>query len=235
MKIKAVLFDLDATLLQMDQDKFLKAYFGGVVKRVSQNGYDPQTFLKFFYAGIKDMVANNGEHTNEYVFWKRMKDGYGDGVRELEAIFDKFYNEEFDTYKDICEYTEKSRKVVLKVKKMGYIAALATSPLYPVVATKKRISWAGLTPEDFAFITTYENSSYAKPNPEYFKFVAESIGCKPCECLMVGNDTSDDFGAIESGMKLFLLTNCLINTQNIDINDLPHGDFEALEGYINNL
>ena len=32
MSIKAVLFDLDGTLLPMDQDTFIKAYLGGMAK-----------------------------------------------------------------------------------------------------------------------------------------------------------------------------------------------------------
>ena len=39
MKIKAVLFDLDGTLLPMDQDVFIKAYFGGLVKALAPHGY----------------------------------------------------------------------------------------------------------------------------------------------------------------------------------------------------
>jgi len=32
---------------------------------------------------------------------------------------------------------------------MGFRVALATNPIFPAIATEKRIRWAGLTPEDF--------------------------------------------------------------------------------------
>ena len=35
MNIKAVLFDLDGTLLPMDQDIFVKSYFGLLAKKLS--------------------------------------------------------------------------------------------------------------------------------------------------------------------------------------------------------
>ena len=42
MKIKAVLFDLDGTLLPMEQGDFMKAYFGGLAKRLASIGYNPK-------------------------------------------------------------------------------------------------------------------------------------------------------------------------------------------------
>ena len=39
MKIKAILFDLDGTLLPMDQDDFIKAYLGGLVGLLAPFGY----------------------------------------------------------------------------------------------------------------------------------------------------------------------------------------------------
>ena len=45
MKITTVLFDLDGTLLPMDQDEFVKAYFGALAKKMAPHGYDPKQFV----------------------------------------------------------------------------------------------------------------------------------------------------------------------------------------------
>ena len=45
MSIKAVLFDLDGTLLPMDQDVFLKSYLGSLSKKLAPAGYDPKAIL----------------------------------------------------------------------------------------------------------------------------------------------------------------------------------------------
>ena len=45
---------------------------------------------------------------------------------------------------------------------------------------------------------------------------------------MVGNDAHEDMIAETLGMKVFLLTDCLINKQGRDITTWPHGDFDAL-------
>ena len=113
--------------------------------------------------------------------------------------------------------------------------ALATNPIFPAIATNERIRWAGLSTDDFELITTYENIGFCKPNPEYYSEVAERIGVAPEECIMVGNDVDDDMPASKLGMKVFLLTDCLINKSGEDLAKYPHGDFDALFDFINEL
>ena len=80
--------------------------------------------------------------------------------------------------------------------------------------------------------TTYENCSYCKPNPEYYREIIKQLGVKPEECLMVGNDVGDDMVAETLGMKVFLLTDCLINNGEKDISGYPQGDFTQLFRFI---
>ena len=53
MKITTVLFDLDGTLLPMDQNAFIKAYFGGLARRLAPHGYDPQKLIDAIWQGAK--------------------------------------------------------------------------------------------------------------------------------------------------------------------------------------
>lgn len=52
------------------------------------------------------------------------------------------------------------------------------------------------------------------------------------DCLMVGNDVSEDMIAAELGMKVFLVTDCLINKSNVDISKYPNGSFAELREYV---
>ncbi|MCR5720084.1 MAG: HAD-IA family hydrolase, partial [Lachnospiraceae bacterium] len=110
---------------------------------------------------------------------------------------------------------------------------LATNPLFPRTAVLSRMGWAGVKEEDFEHITTYENSTYAKPNPGYYTEILEKINANPEECLMVGNDAVEDTAAKKAGIDVFILTDCLINPNNEDINELPHGSFEDLGEFLN--
>lgn len=52
---------------------------------------------------------------------------------------------------------------------------------------------------------------------------------------MVGNDVTEDMVAETLGMKVFLLTDCLINKENKDISVYPHGDFAQLLQFIDKI
>ena len=226
--IKAVLFDLDGTLLPMEQEQFIEAYMGGLVKKLIPHGYDPKQLLKGVGAGIYAMVNNDGMTTNEEVFWKTFSAIVGEKVKEDEAIFFDFYQNEFQEVSKVCGYEQASKKVIDFLKEKGIRVILATNPLFPSVATASRIRWAGLSTTDFELYTTYENSSFCKPNPKYYEEILAKIGLKAEECIMVGNDVTEDMVTETMGMKVFLLTDCLINKENKDISKYPNGSFAEL-------
>lgn len=235
MGIKAVLFDLDGTLLPMDQDTFIKAYLGGMAKKLAPHGYNPDALVKAVYAGMKAMTTNDGSCTNETAFWNAFTGILGEKVRDDMPIFDEFYRNEFQDVKNICGFLPDAVKTVRKLKEMGYRVALATTPMFPSIATESRIRWAGLELDDFEFFTTYENYHYCKPNLNYYREVVEKLGVAPEECLMVGNDVGEDMVTEELGMKVFLMPADLINKVGKDITVYPQGDFADLLAYIDTL
>lgn len=232
-KIKVVMFDLDATLLPMDQDLFIETYFKLLAKKMSEHGYEPKTLIENVWKCTYSMIGNNGKETNEAVFWKNFAQIYGESNLKDTPLFDEFYENEFLKAKELLGFTPKAKEVVDLLKNKGYRTVLATNPVFPAVATRNRCRWAGLEPEDFELITTYENSSFSKPNPEYFVEIMNKLNVTPEECLMVGNDVLEDGAALKAGMRVFFITDCLINKNNDDISSYPHGDFDALINYIN--
>ena len=134
--------------------------------------------------------------------------------------------------KAVCGCNPLAADTVHRLKKAGFRVALATNPIFPAIATESRIRWCNLLPEDFELYTTYENIDYCKPNPEYYREVAGKLGVAPEECLMVGNDAEEDMVAQTVGMKVFLLTDCLIQKEGTDISGYPQGDFEQLNQFI---
>lgn len=235
MAIKAVLFDLDGTLVPMDQDVFIGEYFKRISVKLGLRGYEPKQLVDTIWKGTVAMIKNNGDRCNEDVFWDCAKSVYGDKILADKPLFDEFYEQEFDKVKAVCGYNPKASETIYKLKDMGYRVALATNPLFPERATRWRITWAGLSPDDFELYTTYENINCCKPNPKYYLEVATRIGCAPEECLMVGNDVGDDMPAASTGMKVFLLTDCLINKDEEDIAKYPNGSFDELMEYVKTL
>lgn len=235
MSIKMVLFDLDGTLLPMDQDKFMRAYFGGLARKLAPLGYDADLLVKSIWGGSAAMVENDGKMTNEDVFWATFSAIYGKDARVDEPHFYQYYVEDFDKVKDVCGYEPRAAEAVRAIKNMGFRVALATNPLFPSIATEKRISWCGLSHDEFELFTTYENSSHCKPNLDYYREVVGKLGVSPEECLMVGNDVGEDMVAEKLGMKVFLITRDLINKGGENISRYPSGGFAELLEFVEKL
>lgn len=223
MPIKMVLFDLDGTLLPMDQDAFVKAYFGLLAKKLAPHGYDSEKLIAAIWAGTKAMVKNDGGCTNEQAFWDDFCTRFGEQARQDEPIFDEYYHHEFQQVQPACGFNAAARQAVEAVKDKGLRVALATNPIFPAVATQSRIRWAGLDCADFELYTTYENSCHCKPNLDYYRDVLKALNVEAKDCLMVGNDVGEDMVAKQLGMQVYLVTDCLINKSGEDIECYPHG------------
>ena len=232
--IRTVLFDLDGTLLPMNQEIFTKDYFKRLVDKLAPHGYDPKKLIDAIWDGTAAMVRNDGRESNETVFWRRFSETFGEKALRDRPLFEEYYRVEFQQVAGVCGYTPEARETVDTLKGAGYRLALATNPLFPAVATESRIRWAGLSPSEFELYTTYENSSTCKPNPAYYRDILERLGCRADECLMAGNDAEEDMAASAVGMRVFLLTDCLINKAGRDIPQFPRGGFRELYAYLAN-
>lgn len=229
--INTILFDLDGTLLPFFQEDFLKAYFGGLCKNMAPFGYASDDAIKALWHGSKAMIKNDGTVINAVRFWDGFAEVLGEGVRELQAPLDAYYSGEYDEVKTILREETPAKAIVDTLKRKGYTIVLATNPLFPRIAQEKRMSWAGLTPDDFALVTDYENSRFCKPNPKYYEEILQKLGKAPEECLMVGNSVGEDMIAKELGMAVYLVTGYVENPKELPIEDYPQGslaDFAAV-------
>jgi len=233
--IKAVFFDLDGTLLPMEQNKFVKAYSGSLAKRLAPYGFEPEALFSGIWAGMKAMVLNNGEANNEARWWETFDGLFGEKAKNCRGELEAYYKEDFDGVRHSCGHNPKARMVTDALKARGVRLVLATNPVFPATATYQRAGWAGLDTSDFELITTYENSHYCKPNPEYYKEILAKIGLSGEECLMVGNDVDEDMIAEKLGMKVFLLTYDVLNKHGKDTSIYRQGGFTELLDYINEI
>ena len=235
MKVTAILFDLDGTLLPMDQDAFTGSYFSNLAAKAATKGYQPDALIDTVWAGTAAMVKNDGAKTNEAVFWELFAAKYGGDALNDIPFFEEFYRTDFQKAKELCGFAPMAKDIVHSLKARGLRVILATNPLFPAIATESRIRWAGLEPDDFELYTTYENSRHCKPNPEYYNDIMQELNLTAEECVMVGNDVGEDMIAETLGMKVFLLTDCLIDRKNEDISKYPHGGFDELKVFLDGL
>ena len=219
---KAVFFDLDGTLLPVDMDGFLKAYFEALGKYAAEHGYDPKAFADALNKGVRAMIVEEGGRNDER-FWRTFCSIMGDDKDAYEQLMEGFYNGAFDELGALITPTPESAQVLKVLKEKGYRLYLTTMPLFPRVAVEKRVQWAGCDPQVFERITTYDNSTSTKPHLEYYRENVEAIGLKPEEILMVGNNTREDLAAMKLGLDGYLVTDWLLNPDDFDINTVKHG------------
>ena len=232
MGIKCVFFDLDGTLLPMDHKLFSIKYFELITKKLAPYGYSGADIVGSIQNGIEAMVKNNGETTNENVCWRELIKGLGEGILDHRDAFDDFYINDFDNLKASCGYDARVQGIISYIRSKGIKTVLATNPLFPSMATEKRMTWAGLNRDDFEYVSVYENSSFSKPNPKYYEEILKKLNLDADDCLMVGNDVEEDMIAENAGIKTFLVTDQLISRKSSDISSYRHGDLDDLIEYI---
>ena len=230
--ITTVLFDLDGTLLPMQLEEFTNTYFGLLAKKAAPYGYEAKDLIASVWAGTKAMMKNDGRRSNCDAFWEKFAEIYGQEALRHRSVFDDFYANEFNGAITATQPTPLAKRVVEGLKDKGITLILATNPVFPLVAVEQRLHWLEIDPKDFAFITSYENSRFCKPDPRYYEEILKAVGKTPGECLMVGNDATEDLAAGQLGIETYLLTDCLVNSENKDLSGVNQGSFEALAGYL---
>jgi len=105
-----VLFDLDGTLLPMNNRGFEKAYFKGLCKTFTE--FEPDALVAGIWAGTKAMVLNDGSRANREAFAEVFSEKMGIDYYSKEEYFTEFYKTDFVKCKDECIITEKSRRII---------------------------------------------------------------------------------------------------------------------------
>lgn len=233
--IDTILLDLDGTLLPLEQEKFIIDYFKEVRNYFQELGFNHELILKAIMVGTTSMLNNDGQESNEKVFAKNFNSIAQIEYEKIENDFSIFYEERFDCLKIHAQLNPLAKEIVNNLKEKGYSIILATNPVFPRIATLKRIAWAGLNHQDFKLITTFENSSFCKPNLNYYLEILEQVNKKPSQTIMIGNDIDEDMIVQEINIETYLLIDKLINKNNKDINNFRHGNFQQLYDFIKKL
>ncbi len=230
-KIKAVLFDMDGTLVRMDDKEFTENYLARLCAVICPLGYGKEAFLRAVWAGVEAMVGNDGQVPNSTRFWDTFSALLGEEIRARMPVFEHFYSKgDFLLTREITKPNPKARILLDRLHEKGVRTVLATNPLLPECAQATRLSWADLTPDDFEWISHYDNSYFCKPSPEYYREILTNTGLSACECLMVGNSVSEDvLPAEQLGIKTFLVTEYAAG----DVNMAPRkGDFTQMMDFV---
>ena len=226
--MKAILFDLDGTLLPLDEKLFVDIYFTELSKVFSDYNIDSKKLVETIWTATGDMIKNDGKKTNEEVFWDRFESVIDADVSNVKGLLADFYaNQFFNKVKRSSTENSLAKVAVELAKKNRRKVILATNPVFPEDALV-RLKWTGLDVDDFDYVTHYSNSSFSKPNPKYYLDLCEKFDVEPKDCLMIGNDEREDiFASSTIVMNCYLVTDNLNSAPDCEIN-CEKGSFEDL-------
>ena len=235
---RAFFFDLDGTLLPLDTHIFLKKYFASVDEFMESKGAKLETFTPAFKKACHAMSDNCPKLTNAERFWNVLYEQLGktnDQGLAWKDLFEEYYARVFPGLGPMFDPFPQAYKVLKVLKEKGYALVLTTMPVFPLEALKTRLSWAEIDINIFDRVTYMDNSHSVKPRAEYFQENLDICSCKSSEVVMVGNNTFDDLACTKVGITPYLVTNYLINEQNVDLKDIAHGTMQDLLKWVESL
>lgn len=203
--LKAVLFDLDNTLMLFEEEKFLMSYYPVMLARF--DGVFPDGRLaERLLSATAVLQGNDGSKINRELFMEAFCDGYNLDRDETWSRFEQFFTLDFDRFRDSVTAAPGAKEAFAHAKNRGLRIVVATNPIWPLDVQQKRLAWVGLGDFQVDLITHIDNMSFCKPHLGYFRQVCRMIDVAPGECLMVGNDPANDMVAARTGMKTYQTT-----------------------------
>ena len=232
--MNTILFDLDGTLLPIDMKLFEKIYFNELCAYF-KDLISPEKLIQYIWKSTEAMVKNTELRTNEEVFFEDFQKNVGENLKLFEEKFNLFYDEGFQKVKEAVKDVPPIKESVKLLKHKGYDIILATNPLFPQKAIYHRVKWAGFDPQEFSYISTFEQNHYCKPQIHYYKEVLEHNGKEAKDCMMVGNDVQEDLIAGKLGMKTYLITDNLLHRTEEKIHSDYIGTYEDFLNFVKEL
>lgn len=185
-----LLLDLDGTLLDIQMETFIPAYFQALSGFLEP--YIPaQIMLPALLKGTRAMMGNRDpSRTLRQTFDATFFPLIGRTREELQPVIDRFYEEVFPTLNHLARPRPEARQLVEWALENGHRIAITTNPIFPRRAIEHRLTWAGLPPEHYPFslITSYETFHFAKPSLEYYAEVLGCLGWPEGAIIMIGDD-----------------------------------------------
>lgn len=227
MQLRAVLFDLDGTLLDNDMDVFITHFLRRFAPHIAHR-VAPDRFVRSWMAALQVMLRNTDPYlTNQQVFDFNFYPRIGALRDDLLPIVQAFYATSYRSLRSLVRPRPGARETIQALLHAGLDVVVATNPIFPQVAIAQRLEWAGVSDLEFALVTSSENMHAAKPSLEYYQEIVDRIQRAPGECLMIGDDFIND---IQPAARLGLRTYWV----NLSTTTPPHFD-PAARGQVHEL
>ena len=192
--MRALLLDLDDTLLESNFDQFLPKYMQLISSELAPDDPSEQV-IAYLTEATGAMMANlDPTRTLKEVFDSHFYPALGVEESDLRPKIDRFYEETYPQLQSLTAPSPGAQELVATAIDEGIDLVVATNPLFPFTAIEQRLEWAGLADHipNFSIITAYESFHFAKPQPEYYVEILGRLGVAAEDAGMIGDDLEND-------------------------------------------
>lgn len=203
--LRALLLDIDDTLLINDWDAFFPVYLD-LLTRYLADLVPPERVAVALNAGTEAMAkADGSQGTLDRLFVDRFVAVAGCDQQRVVERFDQFYRDEFNRLQWLTAPDPASADLVAVAKEQGLKLAIATQPYFPREAVLVRLRWAGVPAETvgYDYIPAYDSVTACKPHPAFFQSILAALDVAAPEALMVGDSVQTDMAAGRLGIKTY--------------------------------
>lgn len=205
--IKAVIFDLDGTLVQTE---IVKAHsYAKAVVSISNNRISENEVIQNFknYVGLSrtDVTKNL---VNDY--WERFELA----ANSREDIEDKLIERRLEIYNNMLEDPEILPRYCCKmtmgflhsVKADNYLTGLAT--MSHCMQVEKVLQIMNIK-QNFNFVITRDEIENAKPHPEIYLRMKNKLQVESGECIVIEDSVAGIKAGLSANMNVFAVTNSI--------------------------
>ncbi len=208
--IKAVLLDLDNTLLHNPDEAFAREYLRLADEYFEERWQFPRmsAVLSQVMQAFRDK-ARKPSQTNAQIAAQIIAPVVSKSPHE---VWEAFY----DFVQTICGQLQSLTRplgafvpsLIEDLLQQKLAVVIATNPLYPAEAVRQWLNWAGISDDfrTYALVTHAENMHFIKPDPAYYAEIIAHVGVEPDEAIMLGDSMKND---IEPAQRVGLHTHHL--------------------------
>jgi FMN phosphatase YigB (HAD superfamily) len=192
--IKAVLLDLDDTLLQNPDSIFVPAYLALADTYFADYWQHPGISKALLQAVQAFASKRDMQHTNSDIAYNTITHVTERTIDVVQKGFSDFYRSAYPTLRQHVKSNRTALALINCLREQKLSVVIATNPIYPAEAIRQRLAWAGIPDQltDYALVTHADNMHFAKPDPAFFAEIIARLGVEPDEAIMVGDSLRND-------------------------------------------
>jgi FMN phosphatase YigB (HAD superfamily) len=203
--VNHLLLDLDGTLLASSGRGLRMNFVSRSIRYLRRRGISSWKALKAIHQMRKALESPGAELTNEQRACQAFARALQMDEAEARSLMHGMVGEVFPTLREHFSEIPGAREFV-DWAGSRYALTLATNPVWPREIVDLRLSWAGIDPSRFGYITHAGVMRACKPCVEYYRELLVRLELEPGSALMVGDSRRKDGPAEKAGIKVFLVS-----------------------------